>query len=116
MKNTTTDTSDSGNKRNPIALLLLTKHLPVGLAVGIKAITFTSFPSGFQFRPSDVPIRSTFLRHVTQVLPKLFDGRPTKKPVALVDLEYDETRFEDEDMRIIGLWSGSVYSAMSKSF
>ena len=99
MKNATADKRDSDNKWKPIALLLLTKHLPVGLAIGIKAITFTPFPSGFQFGPSDVPIRSTFLRHVTQVLPKLFDGRPTKKPVALVDLEYDETRVEDNDMR-----------------
>jgi hypothetical protein len=32
-------------------------------------------------------------------LPKLFDGRPTEKPVAVVDLEYNETRFEDDDMR-----------------
>jgi len=99
MKNTTADKSDSDNRRKPIALLLLTKQLPVGLAIGIKAIAFTPFPSGFQLGPSDVPIRSTFLRHVTQVLPKLFDGRPTKKPVAVVDLEYDETRFEDDDMR-----------------
>ena len=99
MKNTTADKSDSDNRRKPIALLLLTKQLPVGLAIGIKAITFTPFPSGFQFGPSDVPIRSTFLRHVAQVLPKLFDGRTTEKPIAAVNLEYDESRFEDDDMR-----------------
>ena len=99
MKNTTADKSDSDNRRKPIALLLLTKQLPVGLAIGIKAITFAPFPSGFQFGPSDVPIRSTFLRHVAQVLPKLFDGRTTEKPIAAVNLEYDESRFEDDDMR-----------------
>ena len=99
MKNTTADKSDSDNRRKPIALLLLTKQLPVGLAIGIKAIAFTPFPSGSQFGPSDVPIWSTFLRHVTQVLSKLFDGRPTKKPVAIVDLEYNESRLEDNDMR-----------------
>ena len=99
MKNTTADKSDSDNKRNPVALLLRTKRMPVGLAIRIKTITFTPFPSGFQFGPSDIPIRSTFLRHVAQVLPKLFDGRPTKKPVASVDLEYDESRLEDDDMR-----------------
>jgi len=98
MKNTTADKSDSDNKRKPIALLLRTKHLPLGLAIGIKAITFTPFPSGFHFGPRDVPIRSTFLRHVTQVLPKLFDGRPAEKPIAVVDLEYDESRLEDDDM------------------
>src|SRR5205807_1731963 len=82
-----------------IVLLLLPKHLPVGLAVGIKAIMFTPFPSGFQFGPSNVPIRTAFLQHGTQVLPKLFDGRSAKKPVAVVDLEYNETRFENDDMR-----------------
>src|SRR2546429_3631282 len=81
-----------------IVLLLLPKHLPVGLAIGIKAITFTLLPSGFQFGPSDVPVRTAFLQHRTQVLPKLFNGRSAKKPVAVVDLEYNETRFEDDDM------------------
>ena len=99
MKNTTADKSDSDNKRNPVALLLRTKRMPVGLAIRIKTITFTPFPSGFQFGPSDIPIRSTFLRHVAQVLPKLFDGRTTEKPIAAVNLEYDESRFEDDDMR-----------------
>jgi hypothetical protein len=80
-------------------LLLLPKDLLVGLAVGIKAITFTPFPSGFQFGPSDVPVRTGFLQHNTQVLSKLFDGRSAKKSVAVVDLEYNETRFEDDDMR-----------------
>src|ERR1700674_1716020 len=80
-------------------LLLLPKHLPEGLAVGIKALMLTAFPSGFQFGPSDIPIRTAFLQHSTQVLPKLFDRRPTEKPVAVVDLEYNETRFEHYDMR-----------------
>src|SRR5258708_11426578 len=75
------------------------KHLPVGLAIGIEAIMFTPFPSGFQFGPGDVPIKTAFLQYSTQVLPKLFDGRSAKKPVAVVDLEYNETRFEDNDMR-----------------
>src|SRR6266404_2404367 len=79
-------------------LFLLPKHLPVGLAIGIKAIMFTAFPSGLQFGPTNVPVRTTFLQYSTQVLPKLFDGRSAKKPVAVVDLEYNETRFEDDDM------------------
>jgi hypothetical protein len=37
--------------------------------------------------------------HSTQVLPERFDGRSAKKPVAVVDLEYNETGFEDDDMR-----------------
>src|SRR5438876_12307571 len=79
-------------------LLLLPKHLPVGLAIGIKPIMFTPFPSGFQFGRSDVPVRTAFPQHSTQVLPKLFDGRSAKKPVAVVDLEYNETRLQDNYM------------------
>ena len=60
---------------------------------------FTPFPSGFQFGPGDVPVRKALPQHSTQVLPKLFDGRSAKKPVAVIDLEYNETWFEDDDMR-----------------
>ena len=67
--------------------------------MGIEALMFTAFPGGFQFGVRDVPVRTAFLQHGTQVLPKLFDGRSVKKPVAVVDLEYNETRFEDDDMR-----------------
>src|SRR5260221_767887 len=80
-------------------LLLLPKHLRVGLAIGIKAIMFAPFPSSFQFWPSNVPVPTALLQHSTQVLPKLFHGRSAKQPVAVVDLEYDETRFEDDNMR-----------------
>src|SRR6266404_679589 len=95
------DQNDSAEKQGePFRhLFLLPKHLPVGLAIGIKAVMFTAFPSGFQFRLANVPVRTTFLQHSTQVLPKLFDGRSAKKPVAVVDLEYNKTRFEDDDMR-----------------
>jgi hypothetical protein len=55
-------------------------------------------PGGFQFGPSDVPVQTAFLQHSTQVLPKLFDGWSAEKPVAVVNLEYNETRFEDHDM------------------
>ena len=44
-------------------LILLSKDLSVGLAVRIEAITFTAFPSGFQFGLGDVPIRATFLQN-----------------------------------------------------
>src|SRR5712664_2975461 len=80
-------------------LLLLPKYLPVGLAVRIKAIMFAPFPCGFQFGPGDVPVRAAFPQHSSQILPKLFDGRPAKKPVAIVDFEYNETRLEDNYMR-----------------
>ena len=79
-------------------LLLLPKHLPIGLAIGIKAVPLTSFPSGFQFGRGDIPVRTTFPQHSAQVLPKLFNGWPAKKPVAIVHLVYNPTRFEDDDM------------------
>src|SRR5882724_4207581 len=50
-------------------LVLLPKHLPVGLAIGIKAALFTPFPSGFQFGLSNVPVRTAFLQRSAQVLP-----------------------------------------------
>src|SRR6266404_5655430 len=50
-------------------LLLLPKHLPVGLAIGIKAIALTLFPSGFQLRRSNLPVRPAFLQRNAQVLP-----------------------------------------------
>src|SRR4029077_856432 len=80
-------------------LFLLPKHLSVGLAIGIKASMFAPFPSDFQFWPSDVPIRTTFPQHSTQVLPKLFDGRSAKKQVAVIDLEYNKTWFADDEIR-----------------
>src|SRR5260370_27337745 len=87
---------------SPLVLLrpvlrFLPKHLPVRLAIGIKAVMFTPSPSGFQFGPGDVPVRTAFPQHSTQVLPKLFDGRSAKKPVAVINFEYNETRFEDND-------------------
>src|SRR5216683_6450591 len=75
------------------------KHLPDGLAIGIKAVMFALCPSGFQFGAGDVPVRAVLPQHGTQVLPKLFDGRSAEKPVAVIDLEDNETRFEDDDMR-----------------
>src|SRR6266478_607114 len=74
------------------------KHLREGLVIGIKAVTFTLLPSRFQFWAGDVPVRTALPQHSTQVLPKLFDGRSPKKPVAVIDLEYDETWFQDDDM------------------
>src|SRR5258708_21765631 len=75
------------------------KHLPDGFAIGIKAVMVTLCPSGFQFGAGDVPVRTAFSQHRAQVLPKLFDGRSAKKPVAVIDLEYDQPWFENDDMR-----------------
>src|SRR4029077_11369428 len=44
-----------------IDLLLLPKHLRVGFAVGVKVLMFTAFPSGFQFRLANVPVRAASL-------------------------------------------------------
>src|SRR5712692_3008784 len=45
------------------------KHLPDGLAIGIKAVMFALCPSGFQFGAGDVPVRAVLLQHCAQVLP-----------------------------------------------
>jgi hypothetical protein len=78
---------------------LLAKHLPVGFAIGIKTIMLTRFPSGFQFGRGDYPspdgISST--RHVG--LAEALPWSAGQKPVAIVDLEYNQTRFENDDMR-----------------
>src|SRR5712671_4049319 len=84
-------------------LLLLLKDLPIGLAVGIEATAFALFPVGLEFRRRDVPVRTPFPQHHTQVLSKLFDRRSAKKPVAVVDLEHQKTGFEDNDMRNHGI-------------
>jgi len=60
---------------------------------------FTPFPSRFQLGQSDVPVRTAFPQYSTQVLAKLFDGRSAEEPVTVVDLEYNEARFENDDMR-----------------
>src|SRR5260370_13384809 len=78
--------------------LTVPKHLCDRLVIGIETVTFTPFPSGFQFRTGDVPVWTALLQHSTQVLPKLFEGRPAKKPVACIDLEYDKTVVEDLHM------------------
>src|SRR6266850_307326 len=75
------------------------KDLRQGLVIGIKAVMFTLLPSGFQFGPGDVPVRTALPQHSTQVLPKLFEGRSAKKPVTVVDLEYNQRWFEDDDIR-----------------
>src|SRR5713101_6711013 len=67
---------------------------------------FTTLPSRCQFRRRNVPVRTAFPQHGTQVLPKLFHGGSAKKPVAVIDLEYNETRFEDDDMRDHGIVLG----------
>src|SRR5260370_42527695 len=73
--------------------------LPDGLAIGIKAVMFALCPSGFQFGAGDVPVRAALLQHCAQVLPKLFDGRSAKKPVAVIDCEDNQTWLEDDDTR-----------------
>src|SRR6266403_242884 len=75
------------------------KHLREGLVIGIKAVAFTLLPSRFQFGPGDVPVRTALPQQSTQVLPKLFEGRSAKKPVTVVDLEYNQRWFEDDDIR-----------------
>src|ERR1700690_631834 len=79
--------------------LLLRKYLRVALAVWIEAIFFAALPRGLQLGTSDVPIGAAFLQHRSQILAKFFDRRPGKIPIAVIDFEYDEPRFEHEGVR-----------------
>src|SRR5258705_219588 len=70
-----------------------------GFVIGIKAAMSTMLSSGIQCGRGDVTVPTSLPPRTTQVLPKLFDGRPAKKQVAVVDLEYNQPRFEDDDIR-----------------
>src|SRR5262249_31916582 len=62
-------------------LILFPDSLGVGFAVRIKAFLAALFPCRFQFGCCDVPVRSAFLGHGTQVPAKIFQCGPTEKPV-----------------------------------
>jgi hypothetical protein len=55
-------------------------------------------PRFLEFGRCDVPVRPAFLEHGTQVLAELLQRRPPKKPIAVVDLVNDKTRFKHDHM------------------
>ena len=97
-------------------LILFAEGLDVRFAVRIEEFLAAFAPRRFEFRPCNVPVEPAFPGDSAQVLPELFQSRPPEEPVTHIDLMNDETRLEDDRVGIMGLWRGSVYSAMSRSF
>src|ERR1700719_149144 len=84
--------------RTPL-LILFTESLGVSFAVRIEEFLAASLPSCSEVGRCDVPIRPTFLGYGAEVLTELLQGRPTEKPVAIVDLINDKAGLEDNHMR-----------------
>ena len=82
-----------------LLLILFTESLGVSFAVRIEEFLAASLPSCSEVGRCDVPIRPTFLGYGAEVLTELLQGRPTEKPVAIVDLINDKAGLEDNRMR-----------------
>src|SRR2546427_11682583 len=91
-------------------LILFTEGLDVRLAVRIEEFLAPLLASRFEFGRRYVPVGPAFLEDRTQVLAEFFQSGPPEEPVAHVDLINDELGLEDDDVGIMGLWRGSVYS------
>jgi hypothetical protein len=112
-------------------LILFTESLDVRFAVRIEEFLPALPPRRFEFGRCNVPVRPAFFGNGAQILAEIFHGGPTEEPIAVVDLitrfrffmeEFCSRRCSDGrgsstiTWGIMGLWSGSVYSAMSRSF
>src|SRR5580700_3198769 len=97
-------------------LVLFTESLDVRFAVRIEEVLAALLPRRLEFGRCDVPVWPAFLGNGTKVLAEIFHSGPAEVPVAVVDLIDDETGSRTITWGIIGLWTGSVYSAMSRSF
>src|SRR5471030_2605692 len=89
-------------------LILFTDRLGVRPSVWVKELLSALLPCRLELGRRNVPVRTTFLRHCTQVLAQFFHSGSAEKPVAVVDLVDDETWFEDDrvgDHRIVA-WVG----------
>jgi len=65
---------------------------------------FTPFPSAFQFGLSNIQ-SGRILQTQHASLAEALQWSVGQKTSSVVDFEYNETRFEDDDMGIIGLCS-----------
>ena len=79
-------------------LVLFSDSLGVGFAVGIEEFLAALLPRRLEFGRCDVPVRTAFLGHGTQVLAEIFESGPTEEPVAIVDLINDKAGLEDNHM------------------
>ncbi len=80
-------------------LILSTGSLDVRFGVRLEEFFGALLPRLFGFRPCNVPIRPAFLGNGTQVLAKLFQRRPAKERVAIVNLVNDKTGLEHNHVR-----------------
>ena len=67
-------------------LLLFTESLSVRLAIRMKELFAAFLPRRFEFGCGDVPVRTAFDGHSTEILPELFDRWAAEEPIAVVDL------------------------------
>src|ERR1700732_473729 len=84
--------------RTPL-LILFTESLGVSFAVRIEEFLAALLPSCSEVGRCDVPIRPAFLGYGAEVLTELLQGRPTEKPVAIVDFINDKPGLKDNHMR-----------------
>ncbi len=78
---------------------MFTESLGVRFAVRIEEFLAALLPRRFEFWGCDVPVRPAFLGNGTEVLPELFQRRPAKEPVAVVNLVNDKTGLEHNRVR-----------------
>jgi hypothetical protein len=79
--------------------ILLAERLRIGLAIWIKELFEAFFPCGLHFRRCDIPIWPAFLGYGAEVVTEILKRRAAEKPVAVVDPVYDQTWFENDDVR-----------------
>jgi hypothetical protein len=59
----------------------------------------TFLPRGPHFRNCDIRIWPTFLGNGTEVLSEILKHRTAEEQIVVIDLVYDEARFQDDDTR-----------------
>lgn len=75
----------------------------VGSVVAIEGFFITLLPCCFQVRMCDIPIGPALSENRTQILAKVFDCRPTKEPVAVVDFVNDKPGLKHD-----GVWNHRI--------
>src|SRR5947208_1424124 len=80
-----------------LLLVLLAESFSKGLAIWIKQLLAALLPGGFEAGRRDVPVRTTFPTHDAQVLTEILNRRPSKEPVAVVDIVNDTAGLQHDD-------------------
>src|SRR5215204_1495658 len=82
---------------------LFAESFDIRLAIRVKKLLARLFPCRLEFGRCNVPVRSGLLENGTKIHAKLFNGRTTEEPVAVVDLVDNKTWLEDNHMRNHGI-------------